>query len=387
MMQHPDQPCCLLTRTSQGFRFLHARKGFRGFPGRGQGSEKRARVTVITYDVKNQFENLRSSNEDGLGFPDRFGFDAEGEVFINSFEVPDIKTFEPWFEKSLKEPPEIHVQCKVGREAYVKNVREIQKHIHRGDIYEMNYCIEFFAENAVINPFGLFLRLYERTQAPFSAIMRFGDYYVISASPERFLKREGNVLISQPIKGTAPRSTDGKEDESLKSSLRNSLKDQTENVMIVDLVRNDLSRIAERGSVRVDELFGVYSFNTVHQMISTVSAVVSRGILLEDILRASFPMGSMTGAPKIKAMELIEAFEKTKRGVYSGAMGILEFNGDFDLSVVIRTILYNSKNRYLSFMAGSAITASSDPEKEYAECLLKARAMIEALGGDFSKFA
>jgi para-aminobenzoate synthetase component I len=380
-----EKPCIFVQRTASGFRILY-----------GSGSEignfklqepGLKNVVVIGYDLKNQFENLSSLNEDRLNFPEEFGFIPSGEFKIEAVLPPSEETLKPWLEEIPGSGEKFNVQCKVRMKDYIRNVLEIKKHIQRGDIYEMNYCIEFFAEEALVSPYKLFLKLYDRTQAPFSSFMRYGDHYIISASPERFLKREGNKLISQPIKGTAPRSTDGAKDKLLKSALQNSLKEQTENVMIVDLVRNDLSRIAVKGSVRVEELFGVYSFNTVHQMISTITAELPRQIFLQDILRASFPMGSMTGAPKVRAMELIEEFETTKRGVYSGAMGILEANGDFDLSVVIRTILYNSKSKYLSFMAGSAITASSDPEQEYAECLLKARAMIEALGADFSRFA
>jgi para-aminobenzoate synthetase component 1 len=149
--------------------------------------------------------------------------------------------------------------------------------------------------------------------------------------------------------------------------------------MIVDLVRNDLSKIASKGSVNVDELFGIYSFKQVHQMISTVSCEIKDHFTFTDIIKATFPMGSMTGAPKVRAMQIIEECESTKRGVYSGALGYIEPNGDFDFSVVIRSILYNSSNNYLSFMTGSAITSQADAESEYAECLLKAKAMFEAL--------
>jgi para-aminobenzoate synthetase component 1 len=203
----------------------------------------------------------------------------------------------------------------------------------------------------------------------------------MSASPERFLMMDGDKLVSQPIKGTIKRGENSEDDERLKRELFSSDKERTENVMIVDLVRNDLSRIAKRASVKVDELFGIYSFRQVHQMISTVSCEVKDGITFTDIIKSTFPMGSMTGAPKVSAMKLIEEYESTKRGLYSGAVGYITPDGDFDFSVVIRSVMYNAENRYLSFMVGSAITAGCDAEKEYEECLLKAKAMFEAVNG------
>ncbi|MFY7988966.1 MAG: chorismate-binding protein, partial [Flavobacterium sp.] len=200
-----------------------------------------------------------------------------------------------------------------------------------------------------------------------------------------YLRKEGLKVISQPIKGTARRSLDVKQDEQLKSDLAQNEKERSENIMIVDLVRNDLSHTATKGSVQVEELCQIYTFKQVHQMISTIVSEVENTTSPIEILRTTFPMGSMTGAPKISAMQIIEALEETKRGLYSGTVGYFTPTGDFDFNVVIRSILYNSQNKYLSFSVGSAVTAQAIPEMEYEECLLKAKAMFEVLLGKSNK--
>jgi len=255
----------------------------------------------------------------------------------------------------------------------------IKKDIQQGDIYEMNFCYELFNENVELDPFKTYQKLNELTNAPFSCFGNFDNKYILSASPERYIQKHGQQLISQPIKGTIGRGVDEKEDLKQIESLRENQKERSENIMIVDLVRNDLSRIAEKNSVKVDELCGIYTFATVHQMISSVSATIKPNISFIDILKATFPMGSMTGAPKIRAMELIEKYESTKRGVYSGCVGYIKPNGDFDFNVIIRTLLYNSKKKYLSCMVGGAITSKSNEKEEYQETLLKAEALLQAL--------
>ena len=244
----------------------------------------------------------------------------------------------------------------------------------------MNFCQEFFAENTALDPVAFFLKLNEAAQAPFSAFYKLNDQYLACASPERFLKKTNNQLISQPIKGTSRRGKTPEEDEQLKTELRNDAKNQSENVMIVDLVRNDLGKSCVAGTVQVTELFGTYSFPTVHQMISTVEGTLQNDLDFVDALENAFPMGSMTGAPKVRAMQLIEQYEKTKRGLYSGAVGYITPEGDFDFNVVIRSVLYNQKNQYLSFQVGGAIVADSVPEREYEECLVKATGVMRALG-------
>ncbi len=250
----------------------------------------------------------------------------------------------------------------------------------------MNYCQEFFADEKISDPLSVYSKLNSLANAPMSSFVRLNNLYIISASPERFLKREGNRVLSQPIKGTAPRGSNDEEDQRLREGLFNSQKERSENVMITDLVRNDLSRIAKKGSVNVDELMGISSFKTVHQMISTVSCEVDSKTSFADILAATFPMGSMTGAPKIRAMQLIDEFEKTSRGIYSGCIGYIAPEGDlatghadFDFNVVIRSILYRDDVPYISASVGSAITALSDAEMEYEECLLKLQALQQAL--------
>ncbi len=273
----------------------------------------------------------------------------------------------------------VSIRSRFTENEYKNTVNELKGHIRRGDIYEINFCQEFYAENADIDPLSTFIRLNKISPTPFSSFMKMGHRYIISATPERFLSRRGQKLISQPIKGTYARDSDKQKDEDQKKNLKADEKERAENVMIVDLVRNDLTKSAKPGTVKVEELFGVYSFKQVHQLISTVVCERAEGLSNAQIIENTFPMGSMTGAPKISAMMLAERYERSKRGVYSGAVGYFGPNGDFDLNVVIRTLLYNAENKYLSFHTGGAITIDSDPEKEYNECVLKAEAIIEVL--------
>ncbi|MFC2104842.1 anthranilate synthase component I family protein, partial [Bacteroidota bacterium] len=231
--------------------------------------------------------------------------------------------------------------------------------------------------NSVIDPLKTFIGFNEISPAPFSCYYKLDDKYLLSASPERFIKKSNNKIISQPIKGTIKRSLDNKNDLKLKTELFNDPKERAENVMIVDLVRNDLSRTANKASVKVEELFGIYSFKQVHQMISTVVSEVNNDINIIDVIKNAFPMGSMTGAPKVRAMRLIEQYEKTKRGLYSGSVGYITPDNNFDFNVVIRSILYNQSKNYVSFTVGGAITSLADPDKEYEECMVKAEAMLK----------
>ncbi|MEA3318161.1 MAG: anthranilate synthase component I family protein, partial [Bacteroidota bacterium] len=253
-----------------------------------------------------------------------------------------------------------------------------KKHIKKGDIYEVNFCQEFYGKGE-LNPVKVYQRLNKISPTPFSCYGKFHSKYLISASPERFIKKEANKIISQPIKGTIKRGKNKQEDKELIKKLKNDKKERAENIMIVDLVRNDLSRTAKKGSVKVDELCGIYSFEQVHQMISTISCEIKSDENYVNIIKNAFPMGSMTGAPKIRAMKLIEKYEKTKRGLYSGAVGYISPERNFDFNVIIRSMLYNSESKYLSFIVGGAITSLSVPEKEYEECILKAEAMIKTL--------
>ncbi|HMC01006.1 MAG TPA: aminodeoxychorismate synthase component I, partial [Flavobacteriaceae bacterium] len=347
----------------------------------------------LSYDLKNDIENLESNNFDGLHFPDLYFFQPKKLFLIkdNSVEIQYLKNIEDEIKNDFKSirhcgeeqhdktSSEIKIKLRIHKDEYFEKIDLLQSHIHRGDVYEANFCQEFYAEDTSINPVETYLKLNSISNSPFATFLKCHNKYVLSASLERYLKKEGNTVISQPIKGTAKRAEHEDEDDLLIQELRLDEKERSENIMIVDLVRNDLSRIAVKGSVRVEELCKVYSFKQVHQMISTVVAEVEDAIDPIDILKATFPMGSMTGAPKISAMKIIEHLEETKRGVYSGAIGYFNSKGDFDFNVVIRSILYNETNQYVSYSVGGAITAKSNPLKEYEECLVKAKAMREVL--------
>ena len=341
----------------------------------------------FSYDLKNEVEDLQSNNPDYLNFPDLYFFIPENTILIKGSEVQIYsanaeETWEIISNYDIPTPPDrrqVTISARFTKNDYEKTVREIKGHIQRGDIYEINFCQEFYAENAEIDPLNTFLRLNKISPTPFSSYLKLDQHYIISATPERFLSRRGQKLISQPIKGTSARNADVEKDEDQKRNLQADEKELAENVMIVDLVRNDLTKSAKPGTVKVEELFGIYSFKQVHQLISTVVCQRQDGLSNTQIISNTFPMGSMTGAPKISAMVLAEHYERSKRGVYSGAVGYFGPNGDFDFNVIIRTLLYDKRNKYLSFHTGGAITIDSDPGKEYEECLLKAEAIREVL--------
>lgn len=340
----------------------------------------------LTYDLKNEIEELVSQHADHLHFPDAYFFVPEHLILIKGTEVTlysdEPEKIRSEIQKQQSGPSKITgvtIKSRFNKPEYIKTVNLLKEHIKRGDIYEITFCQEFFAEDVELSPLDLFQSLNKISPTPFANFLKIRDKYIISATPERFLSKRGRKLISQPIKGTVARALLADDDLKNKELLRSNEKERAENVMIVDLVRNDLTRSAEPGSVAVEELFGVYSFKQVHQMISTVVCRSAEGLSNADIIKNTFPMGSMTGAPKIKAMKLIEQYERSRRGVFSGAVGYFSPNGDFDFNVVIRTILYNSAHKYLSFQAGSAITFECDAEGEFEECLLKASAIQEVL--------
>ncbi len=345
----------------------------------------------IAYDIKNRIELLYSAHPDGIQFPDIFFFvpavilqlqEYRLTITCNDHSDPQeiyaairSVTTVPSFTSPVKS-----IQSRLSKEAYIKTIEQLKEHIRRGDCYEINYCQEFFAEDVEIDPVSLYQQLTGISPNPFACYYKHGNRYLLCASPERFLQKKGSKLISQPIKGTIRRNLDDTHaDLMLLHELKESEKDKSENVMVVDLVRNDLSKVCKEGSVNVSELFGIYSFPQVHQMISTVEGELDNDLPFSSILKACFPMGSMTGAPKKKVMELIEQYEKTKRGLYSGTVGYFAPNGDFDFNVVIRSILYNATHKYLGYQVGGGITFYSDPVKEYEECLLKAAAIRKVL--------
>jgi len=346
----------------------------------------------LTYDLKNQIEKLASRHEDRLGFPEMYFFKPRFTIEITGDKITINRNYPETFElieliekmvlEANKEVPPLKLNPRTPKEKYLQNVAQIKQQIEEGDFYEMNYCTEFFAEHANINPLRTFNILNESARCPFSVFFKQKKRYLMCASPERFLRKEGPKIISQPIKGTIKKGTTEVENQQLQTQLANDLKERAENVMIVDLVRNDLAKSAVPGSVRVEELFGVHSFNAVNQMISTVTAELRTETHFVDAIKNAFPMGSMTGAPKIEVMKNIERYEDVKRGLYSGAVGYITSTGDFDFNVVIRSIFYNAESQYLSVQAGGAITYDSIPEKEYDEVLLKAKGMMLALGAN-----
>ncbi|WP_306350566.1 anthranilate synthase component I family protein [Flavobacterium sp. '19STA2R22 D10 B1'] len=346
----------------------------------------------LSYDLKNDVEDLKSENFDGLNFPDLYFFQPK-KIFLlqgNQLEVvylnmcddeveEDLLEIKNIKEKGAKDKTELTIQQRISKEDYLTKVQKMLEHIHRGDIYEANFCMEFFVAQAQIEPMAVYQHLNAISEPPFAVFFKNHKQFIVSASPERYLRKEGEKIISQPIKGTAKRAEDKKEDEAMKAALVLNEKESSENIMITDLVRNDLSRTAQKGSVQVEELCGAYTFKQVHHLISTIVSKAEAEFSPVDIIKTTFPMGSMTGAPKISAMQIIENLEETQRGIYSGAVGYFSPQGDFDFNVIIRSILYSQEEQYISFSVGSAITAASIPEKEYEECLLKAKAMHQVL--------
>ena len=347
----------------------------------------------LGYDLKNDIEILHSDHLNNLGFSDLYFFQPKKLFFLKdkTLEISYLKNHKNEIESDLEEifrwkhperplrEHEINISKRISKSQYFQKLDTILEHIHRGDIYEVNFCQEFYAENTIIDPLSVYQKLNDISSPPFATFLKIDDQFLLSASPERFVKKQENQIISQPIKGTIKRGKNKQTDNKLKHQLENDLKERTENIMIVDLVRNDLSKTAIKGTVQVEELCKVYTFKQVHQLISTVISEVRSETNPVDIIKSLFPMGSMTGAPKISAMKIIEELEDAKRGLYSGAVGYFTPDNDFDFNVVIRSILYNQTNKYVSFSVGGAITSKSIIEKEYDECLVKAKAMKKAL--------
>lgn len=339
----------------------------------------------LNYDLKNELEDLHSNNPRHFGNPELLFIQPE---YV--FEIKDNSVVCHYFEKHCAEQSiehlverlwssnsittekdKLHFEPSLSKDEYIKRVEKVKAHIQRGDIYEANFC-QLFTAAGSINPFSTYKRLIANSPTPFSAFCKFDEFYTLCASPERFVKKEGTKITTEPIKGTIKRSSKQEEDRKLIERLKNSEKDRTENVMIVDLARNDLSKIASKGSVTVEELFGVYTFPEVHQMISRISCTALPRVSSVEILKALFPIASMTGVPKISALKIIETQEDFKRELYSGCIGYFTPNDDFDFNVVIRSLFYNSALQSASYAVGGAIVNESDPEEEYEETLLKA---------------
>lgn len=345
----------------------------------------------IGYDLKNEVENLTSSHLDRIGFSQLFFFQPEtvltlkgNELTIASLHGDAAIIYQQILQQNISgtagAQTAVQLQSRTSKALYIDTIKKLQQYILRGDCYEINFCQEFFVENATIDPLFIYQKLLKISPTPFSVFYKVNDKYALCASPERYLKKQGEYLISQPIKGTIKRNIeDANADDFLKNELLYSAKNRSENVMIADLVRNDLSKLCKEGSVQVKELFGIYTYPQVHQMITTIQGEVDADINFADVLEATFPMGSMTGAPKRRVMELIETYETTARGLFSGSIGYITPDNNFDFNVVIRSILYNAATKYISCPAGGAITFYSDAEEEFEECLLKAKGMQEAL--------
>lgn len=346
------------------------------------------KVGIMGYDFKNQLEKLQSSNPSFLDLPETCFFQPEllikieKDQILSKTELP----FEFWnrIERiELPHSPNLACRCspQISKEKYIESVETIKNLIVEGETYEMNFCQAFSGDFETWDPIAAYFRLNEISPMPFSALFKAEEKWIISASPERFIKRTGTQLIAQPIKGTIRRGITTEEDLENRNILANSEKEKAENLMITDLMRNDLSKVSKTGTVRVDELFGIYPLPKVFQMISTVSSDLKPEITFEEIIRATFPMGSMTGAPKIRTMELIDELESFKREWFSGALGWIDEEGDFDFSVLIRSIIADLNAKKLYFGVGSAVTFDADPEQEFEECQLKAQAIVEVLRG------
>ncbi|OOG77182.1 anthranilate synthase component I family protein [Algoriphagus sp. A40] len=353
-----------------------------------ENSLHKEKVGIIGYDFKNQIEKLESKNPEFFTLPDLCFFEPEiafqltESGFFSKNGLPDslLKELET-FEIPEKGNPICSVSPQIPREIYLEKIKIIQNEIREGNTYEANFCQAFSGEFESWDPISAYLRLNELSKMPFSGLFKAKNKWLVSASPERFLKKSGQQLIAQPIKGTVQRGRNEEEDTANREILLSSEKERAENLMITDLTRNDLARVSKTGSVRVEELFGIYPLPRVFQMISTVSSEVKPDITFREIIQASFPMGSMTGAPKISTMEIIEREESFRRGWFSGAFGWIDEDGNFDFSVVIRSIIADLEAKKLYFGVGSAITIDASAEQEYEECALKAQAILELLSG------
>ncbi len=341
----------------------------------------------VTYEVKNELEALSSQNFAGLAWPALHFFQPEtclrwlGDALLLEGQTAGVLAAILATEVPAATPPTVPpLRARLPRAEYLRAVEAVREDILNGEVYELNLCQEFFADSVVLDPVAVFERLNATSPAPYAGFLRHHDHYLLCASPELFIAKEQAIITSQPIKGTRRRGTTPADDEQQRLALLHDDKERAENLMIVDLVRNDLARVARTGTVRVPELFGTYGFRHVWQLISTVQAELRPGVGLAEVLGATFPMGSMTGAPKIRAMQLIEQYEASRRGLYSGSFGYVLPGGDFIFNVVIRSLQYRASTGYLSLQVGSAITYDSVPAQEYAECLLKAQGVLQALG-------
>ncbi len=365
-------------------RFLSTRKNSLSALKAFHEKEKDWLLGHLNFNLKNELENLESQHADpfeyaNLAFfvPTTVVYEKGGTLHCESYQYQKEEDLiaalpENW-EPTAQALPQF--QQTLSQEEYLQKIATLKAELQYGSIYEINFCMELAAQGALEAP-GLFWKLNQRHQAPFTGFYQCQENQLLCFSPERYLQKKGTLLTSQPIKGTAKRGKSEAEDAALQKSLLDSEKERAENVMIVDLVRNDLSRTAQPASVRVPELFGLYSYQAVHQMVSTVQSDLAPQFHFTDALATSFPMGSMTGAPKISALRLIDQHENFNRSLYSGSIGYITPQGDFDFNVVIRSILHHRQKQLSSVRVGSAITIHCEAQQEYEECLLKAERLI-----------
>ena len=339
---------------------------------------------VVGYDLKNKFEELSSLNSEIIHTPELLFFVPKIIIGIDREEnVTLIKGALPpnfWHESEQKHPHRINPEeVPIIKEDYLKKINAIHELIREGEVYELNYCVPHKFTYEEFSPINFQIALINKSPVPMAAYFSADSLHLCGASMERYLTKKEDKILSQPIKGTIKKGETIEEDHALIASLLNSEKDRAENVMIVDLVRNDLNKICQTSSVKVTELCEIYSYLQVHQMISTVEGKLKPNTSFTDILRATFPMGSMTGAPKIAAMKHIDELESFKRGWYSGSVGYIQPNGDFDFNVVIRSLLCDEDKKILNYCAGGAITIDSNPENEWEEIQVKTKAITEVL--------
>jgi para-aminobenzoate synthetase component 1 len=272
-------------------------------------------------------------------------------------------------------------QSNMSANSYTEAFNQVQDYIQAGDCYQVNLAQRFQADFKG-SPLAAYAKLTQANRAPFSAYLNFDDHQILSISPERFIESHNNLVITQPIKGTRPRKSDPLADKQQADELINSEKDRAENLMIVDLLRNDLSRTAAKGSVKVTELFGHYRFSSVHHLISTIESKLAEGFDNFDLLATTLPGGSITGAPKIRAMQIIEELEKSRRSIYCGNIAYLDFNGNMDSNITIRTLVV--KNQKIYAWAGGGLVADSNCTEEYQETFDKLSKVLQVLSPDFS---
>lgn len=338
-------------------------------------------IGYLNYQLKNKIEYFKNELNDTLNFPlvqlyvPQYLFLKEGTTWTAYDKASEdllstLSTYQASTPEKIANVSESVEQF--SHTEYLTIVARIKEELAQGNIYEMNFCNNYTGSYKTVDYIKVYQQLNEISPMPFSALHKHNEYVVVSASPERFIKKENDKLISQPIKGTAAREINEQEDLAQQQGLELSLKERTENIMIVDLVRNDLSKICEGGTVSVKELCRAYTFKKVHQLISTIEGKLEdSNTSFSHIMKAMFPMGSMTGAPKYKAMQLIDELEVEGRGLFSGTLGYIAPNGDFDFNVIIRSILFNEEINTYQYHAGSAITMASDAELEYQECRIK----------------